>query len=305
MSSVCIRRAWLVMGTRSLELEDLEAGYACLELNLGYPEVREVTNNRPDADGTDDRTSLMGSRAISANVQTVAGGSMKPDEIATLFAPYMVPAARPELHYVLDRAGEPERMATVRASDYAWPVTGSRTREIHLSWIAPDPIMRDPLGRTSSSRSGSSTIPGRVYPLDYPTYSARIYPVGGGAPSTGTIESPGDVAVRPLFRIFGPITDPRLELQVMSPTDPLASYAIAFVTGTRIDPNHWIDLDADRKVVLRDSDPLQSAMAEVDWQTSTWPAIPPSPAVTYFNLYGDSTSGVTQAEAIWTDGYLS
>lgn len=301
MSSVCIRRAWLVMGTRSLELEDLEAGYACTELNLGYPEVREVTNNRPDADGTDDRTALMGSRAVSVNVQTVAGGSLKPDEIATLFAPYMVPAARPELHYVLDRAGEPERMAVLRAAEYAWPVTGSRTREIHLSWIAPDPIMRDPSTRTSSSHSGSTTIPGRTYNFR----PSRIYPPGGGAATTGTIESPGDVPVRPLFRIFGPITDPRLELQVMDPTEPLADYEIAFVPGTIIDPGHWIDIDADRKLVLRDGDPLDSAMAEVDWQTSTWPAIPPSPAVTYFNLYGDSTSGVSQVEAIWTDGYLS
>jgi hypothetical protein len=303
VSSVCVRRAWLVMGTRSLELEDLEAGYACTELNLGFPEVREVTNNRPDADGTDDRTSLMGSRAVSANIGTIAGGTLKPDEIATIFAPYMVPSARPELHYVLDRAGEPERMCVVRASDYGWPITGSRTREIHLSWIAPDPIMRDPVTRSSVSRSGSTTIPGRVYNLTYSP--SRIYPVGGGAATTGTITSAGDVAVRPLFRIFGPITDPRLELEVMDPTEPLASYAIAFVAGTRIDAGHWIDVDADRKVVLRDSDPLQSAMAEVDWQTSTWPAIPPSPAVTYFNLYGDSTSAVSQAEAIWTDGYLS
>jgi hypothetical protein len=301
VSNVCVRRAWLVMGTRTLELEDTDAGYAVTELDLGFPEIREVTNNRPDADGTDDRTALMASRAVSANITTLGAGTMTPDEVATLFAPYMVPTARPELHYVLDRPGTPERMATLRAAGYTWPVSGSRKREIHLSWVAPDPVMRDPATQTSSSRAGSSSTAGRVYNLVPP----RIYPLGGGSSTAGEIRSPGDVAVRPLFRIFGPITDPRLTFDVMDPAYPLASYAIAFVPGTRIDAGHWIDVDADRKTVFRDSDPRQSAMAEVDWHASTWPVFPPAPAVTYFHLYGSSTSAVSQAEAIWMDGYLT
>src|SRR5215469_3342880 len=144
------------MGTRTLPLEDDLAGYAATELDLGFPEVREVVSNRPSADGVDDRTSLMGSRAISANVRSLAGGTMTPDEVATLFAPFMVPSARPELHYVLDRPGAPERMAVVRSSGYGWPINGTKKREIHLSWIAADPVFRDPAGRSSSSRSGST-----------------------------------------------------------------------------------------------------------------------------------------------------
>jgi hypothetical protein len=296
----CVRRAWLVMGTRTLELEDDLAGYACTELNLGYPEVREVSSNRPDADGTDDRTSLMGARAVSANIRAY-GGAATPDEIGALFAPFMLPSARPELHYVLDRPGTPERMCTVRASGYAWPITGKRDRDIQLGWVASDPVMRDPAARSSVSRSGSTTIPGRAYPLHF----NRIYPVGGGAATTGEIVSPGDVPVRPLVRIFGPITDPRVDLQVMDPAEPLATYSLAFVAGFRIDAGEWVDVDTDRKTVFRNSDPTQSAMADMDWQTSTWPVLPPSPALTYLNLYGDSTSGVTQAEATWTDGYLT
>jgi hypothetical protein len=298
--ATCVRRAWLVMGTRTLPLEDDDAGYACLELNLGYPEVREVTSNRPDADGTDDRTSLMGARAVSANIRAY-GGAATPDEIGALFAPFMLPAARPELHYVLDRPDAPERMCTVRASGYAWPITGKRNRDIQLGWVASDPIMRDPSRSSSSSHSGSTTISGRVYDLAF----NRIYPVGGGSATTGEISSPGDVPVRPLVRIFGPVTDPRVDLQVMDPANPLTTYHLAFVAGFRIDAGRWVDVDTDHKTVFRDSDRSQSAMAEVDWQTSTWPVLPSLPAITYLNLYGDSTSGVTLAEAIWTDGYLT
>src|SRR5215471_4422983 len=57
---VCIRRAWLVLGTDSLALEDDAAGYYTTELDLGYPEVRDgPVNDRPGRDGTDDRVRLM------------------------------------------------------------------------------------------------------------------------------------------------------------------------------------------------------------------------------------------------------
>jgi len=303
---VCIRRAWLVLGGRTLPLEDDLAGYATTELDLGFPEVRDVVTNRPSENGVVDRTMYAGSRPITANITTLAGGTMLPDEIATLFSRFMVPAARPELHFVLDRPGTPERKTTVRASGYGWPVTGKTRREIHLSWVASDPFFRDPVAKTATSLSGSSTIPGRTYPLDYATYTARIYPVGGGSPSTGTIATPGDVAVKPLFRIFGPITDPLVDIQLHDPvTVVVASFRIAFRTGFRIDPNHWVDVDSDAKTAFADSDPGQSVMAQIDWQTSAWPIIPPDPAVAYMNLTGDSTSGVTQVQATWEDGYLT
>jgi len=33
----CVRRAWLVLAGETLALEDDLAGYACTELDLGYP----------------------------------------------------------------------------------------------------------------------------------------------------------------------------------------------------------------------------------------------------------------------------
>ena len=109
---VCVRRAWLVLGASTLALEDTDAGYYCTELNLGYPDVREVVENRPaPLDGTVDRTALFGSRAVSANITGQSGHGMTADQIATLFAPWMLPAQRVQLHYVLDRPGQPERRA--------------------------------------------------------------------------------------------------------------------------------------------------------------------------------------------------
>ena len=148
MPAECIRRAWLTLGALTMPLEDKDAGYYCTELNLGYPEVRDVVNNRPDQHGVDDRTAYFGSRIVSANI---TAQQAPVDAVAASFAPFMVPGVRPVLHYVLDRPGTPERAFTVRASGYSWPVTGSRRRDIQLQWVAADPVAVDP---TPAHRDG-------------------------------------------------------------------------------------------------------------------------------------------------------
>jgi hypothetical protein len=294
----CIRRAWLTMGSRRLPLEDEAAGYYCTELDLGYPEVREVSANRPDRDGTDDRTHLMGARALSANI-TARGGGLDVDEIGALFAPFMTPAARPELHYVLDRPGTPERFATVRASGYTWPVSGAKTREIHLGWVAPDPVMRDPTLHRVSAHSGASVTGGRPYPLLFP----RAYTAGGGSATTGVIEIAGDLPVRPVLELYGPITDPVVILAVDDPDAPAPLFEIIFDAGFRVDTGRWVSIDTDARTAHDDQG--ASIMGEIDWAATSWPVLPIAPALTYLTLTGSSTTGVSQVQALWSDGYLT
>ena len=253
---VCVRRAWLTLGATTIPLEDDVAGYACTELDLGYPEVREVMDNRPDQDGVDDRTRLMGSRAVSADIQTYGP---TPDEVATLFAPFMLPSLRPELHYVLDRPGAGERVLTVRAAAYSWPVSGSGSRKVQLAWVASDPIMRDPTVRSATAYAGSGTASGRRYPLVFP----RVYPAGGMLPTTGVISSAGEVPIRPLLRIYGPITTP---VVTMDPDDTTATYRVVFVDGFRIDGDRWVDVDTATKTATDDTG--ASVMSSIDWQAT-------------------------------------
>ena len=299
---VCIRRAWLVLAGAVIPLEDTAAGYVCTELDLGFPEIRDQMTNRPDTHGVFDRTALAGSRAITANIKTLGGGgAMTPDEISTLFAPAMLPALRPELHYVLERPGNPERVVTVRAAGASWPISGSGAREIQLSWVASDPWMTDPTIRAATAYAGTGGVAsGRQYPLAFP----RIYPSGGGSPTTGVIQSHGDVPVRPLVRIYGPITDPVVAFQVADPADPGApAPRLVFVAGVRIDPGNWIDVDTAAKTLTDHTG--ASVMSDLDWQDTLWPVLPVAPAITYMTLTGSSTSPITQAIATWMDGYLT
>jgi hypothetical protein len=298
----CVRRAWLTLGTLTQPLEDADAGYYCTKLDLGYPDVRDVVNNKPDMDGVDDRTQFWGSRAVTADITArPAPGSPGIDAVAASFAPYMVPNVRPVLHWVLDRPGTPERILTVRASDYSWPIDGTKSRAIQLAWVAADPVARDPTVHTVVAMAGSSTTAGRTYNLTFP----RTYPPGGGSPTTGIIFSPGDTIVRPLIRVYGPITAAWVWGEGgSSTTGNYYHWDWHFNTGFVIDAGHWVDIDAARRTVYRDSDPAQSVYSSVNWSTTTWPVFLPQ-MTAWLYVRGTTTTGVTQAQAIWQDGYLS
>jgi hypothetical protein len=295
--AACVRQAWLVLGAQTVALENTAGGWSCEQLDLGYPAVREVKNNRPDTDGIDDRTTLMGERAVSANVHAVAAGGVSIDAVAAQFAPFMVPSARPVLHYVLDRPGAPERTMTVRAAGYAWPIAGPIERQIHLQWIAADPVARDPTQRSAVAFAGSSTGAGRGYNLTF----LRTYPTGGGSSSSATITSAGDVAVRPLLRIYGPVTAPTV-------TFTPAAGLVTFLPTMVVSGGHYLEVDCAQRSAYLDGDRTQNVLTQMDWATMNaqggWPLIPPQTTVT-MAMTGQSTGGLTQTQATWNDGYLT
>jgi hypothetical protein len=273
-----------------MPLEDVEGGWVCTQLDLGWPEVREVVNNRPDADGIDDSTRYFGSRAVSADIVAHAAPGVDVDAVAAQFGPYMTPAIRPELHYVLERPGNPERVLVLRAAGYSWPVDGTSRRSVHLAWVAADPIARDALEKTATAWAGSTTIGGRTYPLTF----NRIYPPGGGAKVDAVLTNAGDVAVAPLLRIYGPITAPRVDV---------GAYALVFGPGFIIDAGRYVEVDCANHTATRDDG--TPVISDLVWLSSAWPIIAPAPPSVVMALEGDTTSGVTQVQALWHDGYLS
>jgi hypothetical protein len=300
MSSGCVRQAWLTLGTLTMPLEG--AGYFCTELDLGYPVVREVMSNKPDMNGADDRTLFLGARTVTANLTAVAGAGARIDAVATSFSPFMVPSARPVLHYVLDRPGTPERTMNLRPSGYSWPVIGPYQRDIQLQWVCSDPDAKDPNTHTVTAWAGSSVRPGRVYNRTYPLR----YPVGGNTPTTGLITPAGDLPVRPRLLIYGPITAPVVTVSPAGAGQPLWS-RVTFQPWFTVGAGHYVEVDCYNKTARLDGDPLQPATTALDWQNSTWPVINPVPPAAfgcYLQLAGSSTSVVTQVQAVWNDRYL-
>jgi hypothetical protein len=296
-----IRRAWLVLNGNALDLDNPGAGWACDSLDFGSPAIRTVTTPQPDRDGVYDRTKFYGSRVVSASIKTVRSmGAASIDEVAASFAPFMVPSARPELHYTLDRPdlGSPERYLTLRGAAYAFPIVGTVERDIQLQWEAADPIAYDPASYAISAHSGSPGSTGRTYALTFP----RHYPAGTASPTNGTLASPGDVAARPVIQVWGPIegADVALAWQVAGITRH-----VAFVSNYIIDAGHYVAVDGQHKTAYLDGDPTQNVIGQLDWSVTTWPYLPPLPEWLVMSLSGASTSVLTQAIAIWADGYLT
>lgn len=298
--TTCVRKAWLVLGAQTVQLENPAAGYFCSSLDLGYPAVRDVVSNRPDQDGIDDRTRYWGGRVISADITALAGAGATIDAVAASFAPFMTPTARPDLHYVLDRPGAAERVIrSLRASGYSWPVVGPFERDIQLQWIAGDPYARDPTQKTATAWAGSSTPPGRAYNLTF----NRIYPPGASSPTVATITVAGDQNVRPLIRVYGPINGGTVRVSSTSG----GTYPVAFLASNYIPAGQWVDIDCSRRTVVGSDG--SSKLAAVDWGNLTspwagWPLLVPG-ANSMTLLGGTGTSGVTQAQCIWQDAYLS
>jgi hypothetical protein len=291
----CVRRAWLTLDTLSVPLESVDGGWFCTSLDLGYPEVRDVVNNRPDQNGVDDRTRYWGARAVTAELVTDVGWGAQIDQVAAQWAPFMVPSARPVLHYVLDRPGTAERTLTLRAAAYDWKIEGDRSRTIQLQWVAADPIVRDPVTRTATAWAGAALASGRTYDLTFP----RTYPAGGGIPTTSIIHGYGDVPIQPLLRIYGPITGPKVTIHVPGG----ATYVVGFLSTFAVGTGAWVDVNTANKTALYQSDPNQNVITSLDWSTLTWPVLPPGVDNT-MTLSGGATSDISQVQAIWQDGYL-
>jgi hypothetical protein len=268
----CLRKAWLTLGDLDVSLEDPGQGYFCTQLDLGFPTPRDVMSSNPDRDGQTDRTQYLSSRVVTANITTLAGAGGRIDQVAAQFAPFMLPSNRAVLHYVLDRPGLPERTLTVRGSGYSWPISGPAQRDIQLQWVAADPVARDPTPKTATAF----------------------------AVTPATLTPAGDIPVRPRFRISGPTTGPAV---ILTPAGGLSWY-LAFQAGFTIALGHYVDIDTDARTVLADGDPAQPRLSSMDWTVSSWQWLPAGVA-THMVLTGSATTGLTQVQAFWNDGYLT
>lgn len=297
--SMLARSAWLTLGALSVPLDNVEGGWICQELDLGYPDVRSVNDPSPEAHGTVDRTMFFGARTVTAKLAVYDGGSVPLDSVLAQFGPFLDVGARPQLHYVTE--GNPvERVLTLRASAFSAPMGIPPRRDAQLSWIAPFPLPKDVHVKSGTTWAGGNIGNNRTYPLTHP----RQYIVGGiGPPVAALLKPGGDVGARPFVSIYGPISSP-----VVTFTDQpsgLVSGRIAFLPGARLDAQRRVDIDTERHTAFLDGDREQSVLNLMDWVHTLWPVLPIAPNTCLAVLTGTNTTSSSQAVISWQDVYLT
>jgi hypothetical protein len=276
------RTAWLYLDGRRVDLDDTEGGWGMAELDLGYPEIRDVTNNRPVQHGIDDQTRYFGPRAITAKLM-LWGGTVKLDDIPGLFAPFMDPMARAELHYTTISASPRERLITVRAAGMSAPMPSPWKREMQLSWVAPDPIIRD----------GELKV-------------ATAWTDAASGPTAVNITTPGETMVPPRLFVHGPVTGATVAVDSFVPPDGEHTYgAVYFKPDFTIEAGHYVDLDCLNHRAYLDGDTLQRVIDKVEFTTTIWPWLLPAGYDNVLTLTGAATDPATKVECWWRDLYLT
>ena len=298
MTNTTTRRAWLTLPNQSLVLDNPDGGWVCTELDLGWPDVRAVTDPDPQSHGLIDRTQYFGGRTVTAKIDAYQGGSFGGiDAIVEQFAPFMDPGARPQLHYLTD-GNTVERVISLRAAQFGGPMIVPPDRPFQLAWVAPDPIAMGAATLQTTAWSGATSGGGRTYNMVHP----RTYPAGSGSASNGWFATNGDMPVMPYLRIYGPITGGRVTFYTNGP--PQVVYVVALLSTYRIDPPHFLGIDTKAHVAFLDDDPKQPALDALDWTQVVWPVLPVAPDWAAMTLTGQNTSGSTQVQATWQDRYL-
>jgi hypothetical protein len=281
----------------SLRLAPSFGPFGYTDLDLGFPAVRDSTQELPDADGTYDDTAYHGARAISVSI-TVAENMFSPREIATWnprigwnsaaywvqqLGSWMRPSRRFRLYYKL--TGQGRRWVDVRPASGSAPIVMDKpgSRDVQLSLVSPS-------GRLKSFSSGvGATVDGRNY-RRIPLVSAGVvggqpWPIdwnvgmvwGQDTSTPGDITYDGTVATGFVTRInagmVAPLQNPRLTV-----TGPDGAARAKGFTMT-VPAGSWVTVDSETRETFLNHD-RQSSVDRfyADPLTGTadaWPVLSP------------------------------
>lgn len=269
-----------------LDIDNPELGYAVQSLDIGAPEVREVVENRPGADGVRDSTRYVGGRAITINLVLVDDPLTRRKLLDDL-GRFLYPGIRSTLTYSTEIHDTP-RTLRVRADQWSALWDKLAFTDLSISFKAVEPFAK------SVDARQESTVP--QAPPGGTTFNITF---NFTFPATGTTDigalNEGNVPADWSARIFGPITDPRL-------VNLETGQQLKFV-GLKLLSGEYITLDSLDRSILAGGLDNASRYGLLDFTASKWWRL--LPGVTRVQLRADDYSTGAQVELTWNDAWLS
>lgn len=245
----------LVDGSREMVLyprEDL----VLMGLAPGSPQVRVVSEPRPDGDGIIDTTSHYGGRQLAVDLLAIATPAAILDELTA----FTHPASRPYLTVSDDEWAQTRRLR-LRVDQWSAPLQAEQSptiRAMQAQWFCPDGTWEaeDEQLVTFSADIPSST--GMSFPMSFPMSFAATS--AGGALETVNV---GNAPSNYVARMYGPCSAPRL---INSTTGEELSFTSSLVLGA----GEYIEVDTYGKTAYLLGDSTQPRLAYLDFDASTW-----------------------------------
>ncbi len=247
-------------GPELLRLTRDVEGYFLDYVDLGFPEIRDVTSPGVGRDGEDDDTRFVGARAVIAEMTLL---QESPLPALDALQAVMHPRLRTWL-YLQQQGWTAERRALVRAASFTAAVQRQPV-VVQMSWSAPAGVFEDAVASTVTLSPVGASSGGAAYPVSYPL---AFDP--GLVPGAAQLQVGGTVPALPVIDIYGPCSNPLVRLVGTGEQVRLLMPVSA---------GEFVRVDMAARTVLLNGDPNQSRYGRLDFASSSWWALPVGEAV--------------------------
>lgn len=219
-------------------------GYVVTNFDPGFPTVRSVVSDNPDAHGVQDRTQFFGDRVVSLTIEVFGRHGKSRTEAMQAITRYTVPGLRPQLIWIPDKyaegfdvgidelpADDEVYFFNLRVDGGAMPARNVSGYTMHLTFRSP-PFYYTRLQTATAEwvdeGPAGSTL---EFPLEFPIVWQA------GTPATLRIVNDGHVPLKPKFTVHGPINNFTLVKrdtgETFSTTEDLAEGETAIIDMSR------------------------------------------------------------------------
>jgi hypothetical protein len=209
-----------------------------------------VVDERPQANGTDDRTRFFGDRVVTLDVLARGERQQKIDELG----PFLVPNARSFLYFTV---GNFERRILLRgrSRQAVYGVPGKQ--EIVVQWDAPNGTNETATLQQAVAQATGAVEPGFTFDIEFDLSFPAGTPVG-----TTAVDTVGNAECPPVIQLWGPVTNPRI--QNITDGNKELRFNVTLTT------EQYLEVDFRERTVFLNGDPNRNRYQQLDFTTSEW-----------------------------------
>lgn len=272
-------------GVAPLELTPVN-GFHVRNVDLGFPSPRTVIDDRPLANGTDDRTRFFGERVVTLDLLASGPRQVKVDQLS----PFLVPDGRSFLYF----DGPQPRRIRLRGRSRQAAFRLPNKQEIVVQWDAPDGVAETAFEVSRTVFASVGVSPGFTFDVTFDLAFPAASPSG-----RTNVPTSGNARCYPVAQLWGPCVFPRID-NLQDVNDEGVPKQLAF--DVSLSAGQYLEVDFRERTVLLNGNPAQNRYSTLDFAVSEWWTL--GPGTNFVKYFPDSFSGNARAEMLYRCTFL-